>query len=178
MTHEIKPWKEISRENIFQKFGRKIEKVVFQLPNQKESEYYIKNEGPAAGVLALTEANQVILVEQFRPGPQKILLEMPGGYVGRDEKPEEAIERELLEETGYKGSIELVTTCYDDAYSTLLRYCFVAKNCVKVSEPSPREDEFVNVVLLPLEEFKAHLRSGEMTDVEVGYLTLDHLKLL
>ena len=72
----------------FQKFSRKIEKVAFEMPDGKETDFYIKKEGPAASILALTEDNKVILVKQYRPGPQEILMELPGGYVEQSEKPE------------------------------------------------------------------------------------------
>ncbi len=36
----------------------------------------------------------------------------------------------------------------------------------------------MEVVEVSLEEFRDHLRSGQLTDVELGYLALDHLKLL
>lgn len=174
----IKPWQELSREMAYQKYSRKIEKVIFKLPDGKESDFYIKKEGPAAGVLALTSDNQVILAKQYRPGPKKILLELPGGYVDPNENPQDTMSRELLEETGYQGDVKFVTICLDDAYSTMERYCFVATDCKKIKEIENGEDEFTELVLVPLEEFKKILRSGQMTDVEVGYLGLDYLGLL
>lgn len=175
---KVQKWQELSREIAFQKYSRKIEKVMFKLPDGKETDFYIKREGPAAGVLAITKNKQVILVKQYRPGPEEVLLELPGGYVDPNEKPEKTMERELLEETGYKGKVKLVTTCFDDAYSTMNRYCFVATDCEKVSEPQTGEHEFVELELLTLEDFRNLLRSGKMTDVEVGYLGLDFLNLL
>ncbi|MBU1110085.1 NUDIX hydrolase [Patescibacteria group bacterium] len=174
----IEKWEVVSREQAFKKYSRKIEKVIFKLPNGEENDYYIKNEGPAAGILALTPDNQVILAKQFRPGPNEILFELPGGYVDSEETPEQSAARELLEETGYQGSIHLVTSCFDDAYSTMNRYCFVATDCEKVSEQKLEKTEFAEVVLLPLTKFRELLRSGKMTDVEVGYLGLDYLNLL
>jgi len=173
-----KKWKEISRELVFQKFNRKIDKVMFKMPDGRESDFYIKKEGPAASILALTKDKKVILVKQYRPGPEEILLELPGGYVEKDEKPEITMARELKEETGYEGKVELVTTCFDDAYSTMNRYCFVATDCLRVGEAELEKDEFVELILLDLREFRKLLRSGKMTDIEVGYLALDHLNLL
>ncbi len=178
MATKIKKWQEISRELAFQKYSRKIEKVIFRLPDGKEADFYVKREGPAAAVLALTKDKKVILVKQYRPGPEEILLELPGGYVDPNEKPEVTMERELLEETGYKGKVQLVTTCYDDAYSTMNRYCFVATDCQKVSEPKTGDHEFIELEILSLNDFRKLLRSGKMTDVEVGYLGLDFLNLL
>jgi ADP-ribose pyrophosphatase len=178
MDDSIQEWKELSREMAFQKYSRKIEKVMFQLPNGKESDFYIKKEGPAVAVLAITKNNEVVLVRQFRPGPKTILNELPGGYIDQKETPEEAGLRELKEETGYLGKAQLVTTALDCAYSTMERSCVVVTECDKVSEPTPDENEFVETILLSLEDFRALLKSGKMTDIEIGYIGLDFLGLL
>ncbi len=117
-------WKKI-KEEPFNAGFRKFLKKTFQLPDGKIQDFDIKHESPAVCVLALSENNNVILVKQFRPGMEKILYEMPGGAVDGDEKPIDAIKRELLEETGHTGDIEFVGTSYDCAYSTMLRYIFI-----------------------------------------------------
>ena len=81
------PWKKLSHEIVFQKYSRKIEKSMFRLPNGEEKDFYIKVEGPAVAILAITKNNQVILVRQFRPGPNEIFNEIPGGYIGKEETP-------------------------------------------------------------------------------------------
>lgn len=178
MTSKINKWEKLSHEIVFQKYSRKIEKVMFRLPNREEKDFYIKLEGPAVATLAITKDSQVILVRQFRPGPNEIFNEIPGGYIGKGETLEQAAERELLEETGYRGKVRLVTTAADCAYSTMSRYCLVATECEKVAEQKLDETEFAEVVLMPLNEFRELLRSGKMTDIEVGYLGLDFLGLL
>lgn len=175
---KIEPWKEISREQIFKKYSRRIDKVIYELPSGEQTDFYIKEEGECCVVFALTSENQVILARQFRQGPNKILNEIPGGGIEKDENPEDAAARELLEETGYKGDIKFITRVYDCAYSTMHRYCFIATNCQKVQEPKDDPNEPCQTVLMPLEKFRSLLRSGEMTDVEVGYLALDYLNLL
>ncbi|MEU3198818.1 NUDIX hydrolase [Streptomyces sp. NPDC006996] len=175
---KIKAWREVSREQVFKKYSRVVDKVIFELPNSSEADFYVIAQPPAASVLALTEDNQVILVRQYRPGPKKILEELPGGFIDPDEDPLGTARREFREETGYDGEFEFIGTCLDDAYSTMERYCYVARNCVQVGEIQNTDTEQTEVVLLSLEEFRARLRSGRMTDVEVGYLGLDHLGLL
>ena len=163
---------------VFQKYSRKIEKVLFRLPSGEESDFYLKAEQNTVAIVALTKDQKVILVRQFRPGPQEILLEIPGGGIDGKETLEEAGARELLEETGYQGKIQVVTTAADCAYSTRRRTCLVATECEKVAGQKLDETEFAEVVLVSLEEFRQILQSGKNTDIGIGYLGLDFLGLL
>lgn len=113
----------------------------FLLPNGTEADFYIKAEAPAAAIFALTGDDRVILARQFRPGPKKILNELPGGYLEPGENALESISREFREETGYEGEFIEIGTCLDDVYSTLERHCFVATNCKKVGEPQDTEPQ-------------------------------------
>jgi ADP-ribose pyrophosphatase len=125
-----------------------------------------------------TKDKKVILAKQFRPGPGKVFNELPSGGIEKKESLEEAIQRELLEETGYIGKIEYVGKSYADGYSNMIHHCFVAIDCEKVAEQKLDEGEFVEVVLLSLKEFRELLRSGDMTDIQSGYMGLDFLGLL
>ncbi len=178
MAEEIEAWEEISREEIFSKYGRGMEKVVFKLPDNKEYDFYLKTETSFVCVLALTKNKEIILAKQFRPGPKKILFEMPGGAIDGNEDLIGAAERELLEETGYAGKAQFVTECILDAYSTAKRYCLVVTDCEKIAEQKLDATEFIQVDLVSLSEFRQLLRKGQMSDVEVGYLGLDFLGLL
>lgn len=65
-----------------------------------------------------------------------------------------------------------------DAHSTGVLYAFVATGCKKVGEINADDFEFIEVVELSLTEFREHLRSGQLTDIDVGYIGLDYLNLL
>ena len=183
----VKAWKEVERKVAYKKYSRTLEEVAFRLPDGTVDDYIIDTKKPAVCVLGLTKDHKVVLVRQFRPGPQAILDELPGGYVDPGEDHKVAAYREFKEETGYDGEIEFVGSCLDDAYSTMDRHCYVMRNCVKVTEPqhtmATGDDgmvlfEHAEIVLLSVEGFRKKLRSGRMTDVEVGYIGLDHLNLL
>ena len=179
MSTTVSEWEEAAREEVFRKYGRSIEKVVFRLPDGHEADFYLRNGQGSIACLALTKDNQVILVRQFRPGPKRILLELPGGGVQPGESLEEAMARELLEETGYVGNVRFVTSVLPDAYAVFRKNALVATDCEKKAEPQSEDNgEIVEAVLMPIEEFRAYLRTGQLTDVEIAYLGLDRIGLL
>ncbi len=175
---EIKKWPVVSRESIFKKYGREVERVDFELPDGSVADFYLKKEEDTVCILALTKNNEVILAKQFRPGPYEVLLELPGGGIEEGESPEVAGARELLEETGYAGKAEFVVQALDCGYSTRRRNCVAITDCEKVAEIQNTATEKTEVVLMSLSEFREHLRSGQLTDIEIGYLGLDYLGLL
>ncbi|MGB4834024.1 MAG: NUDIX domain-containing protein [Candidatus Moraniibacteriota bacterium] len=95
------------------------------------------------------------------------------------EDVESAIARELLEETGYRGNVTFITSVLPSAYATYRKNAAVVIDCEKVAEPKLEDNgEEVEALLMSLDEFRAHIRTGHMTDVEIAYLGLDYLGLL
>jgi ADP-ribose pyrophosphatase len=64
--------------------------------------YFVVELPPSATAMAITKDQQVILLEQYRHPVGEILYELPGGFIEPGEDPIKAIERELLEETGFE----------------------------------------------------------------------------
>jgi ADP-ribose pyrophosphatase len=179
MANKIKKWKELSRKVVFQKYGRKIEKVIFELPDGIKEEFYIKNEGVGVNTLALTPDNKIILFKLFRPGPNEIIYEIPGGIVEKNEMPKKAAERELLEETGFRGEVHFVVKVYKCSYSSMTKNCYAVVNCKKIREPKVNHiEKFAEIIFVSVGEFKEILKTGRLTDIDVGYLCLDYLHLL
>lgn len=61
----------------------------------------------AAVILALTDAREIVLVEQYRPPLGRRCLELPAGLIGDEDAGEAArasAERELMEETGFAAA--------------------------------------------------------------------------
>ena len=64
---------------------------------------------PAVGIVAITDDERIVLVEQFRPPVGRRVVELPAGLAGdilgqEGEPLLSAAQRELLEETGYAAS--------------------------------------------------------------------------
>jgi ADP-ribose pyrophosphatase len=170
-------WTLVDEEKI-QLRWRSILRRTYRYPDGRQDIYEIANEPQVVTILCLTPARQVVLVRQFRPGPGQVLLEMPGGAVDPGEEPTAAAARELLEETGYQGDLRYVGASLCEGYSTMLRHSFVVTAARPVQATQPQPSEFLQVIEMPLEQFRAHLRGGQLTDIDAGYLCLDYLGLL
>lgn len=150
----------------------------YRLPDGTEAEWDIFGGEKVVAVLALTGDGHVVLARQFRPGPGRILDELPGGAVEPGEDVLVAAGRELLEETGYEGELALAGSSWFASAAKTERFVAVATGARRVAAPVTDPGEFCETVLLPLADFRRHLRSGQLTDVDLGYLALDHLGLL
>lgn len=179
MTH-TKKWQEVTRKMEYKKYSHTIERRDYRMPDGEIRDYYVHIESPAVCVLALTPDNYVITVPQYRPGPNAILREIPGGNIDEGEGPIEAGHRELLEETGYAGTLlaDWVGTWEADAYTELNRNVIIVTNCKKVAEQQLEQTEFIEVELVTLPDFIAQVRTGKLTDTAGALLALDHLGLL
>ena len=119
-------------------------------------------------VLAVTPDQQVVLVRQFRFGTNTVTLEVPGGMMERGEEPETAVQRELLEESGYTASrFELLSNlCPNPALQGNRIYSFVAWDAVPTQPGAlhgmPQELEETEVVLWPRARLAELLDEGSV----------------
>uniref|UniRef100_A0A673NIQ9 ADP-sugar pyrophosphatase n=1 Tax=Sinocyclocheilus rhinocerous TaxID=307959 RepID=A0A673NIQ9_9TELE len=100
----------------------------------------------------------VVMVKQFRPPMGCNTLEFPAGLIDDNETVETAALRELKEETGYKGEVVGITpvTCLDPGLSNCTtQMVMVHINGDDLENINPTQQlEFVEVFLLPLDEFQ------------------------
>jgi ADP-ribose pyrophosphatase len=148
------------------------------MPDGTEADWDVIEGPDIVAVVALTTEDDVILVREYRQGPAQVLHELPGGIVDPGESPAEAAARELLEETGYAGDLTLFGYCWRSSAEVRRQWLAVATDCRKVAEPAPGEHEFLEVVLMDMDGFRRHLRSGMLTDSGAAYRGLDHLNRL
>ncbi|MGH8970003.1 MAG: NUDIX hydrolase [Actinomycetes bacterium] len=153
----------------------------YRMPDGSVSDWDIHVVGfTTVAVLAVTARGDVVLARQFRPGPGKVVHDLPGGIVDPGESLAGAALRELREETGWAAEhAEVVGSCWAFGASTWRRHVAVARDCRLVGEPTSwGGDEYCEPVVVPLAGFRRLLRGGDTTDADLGYLALDAAGLL
>lgn len=172
--------KVLSEELIFKGHVIEVVNETVKLPNGEQSNREIVHHHGAVGILAITDEEKIVLVNQWRAPIRKTSLEIPAGKIdGDDHNLIETATRELNEETRYEAKhlAEIYgfhsALGFADEYLTL----FYATGLENVDNELPQDiDEFLNVVELTFNEVQAKIKSGEITDVKT-ILAVNHWEI-
>ena len=137
----------------------------FRLPSGREiADYWISEYPPWVNVVAVTEADQVVMIRQYRPGLGDVHYEIPAGVVDQGEDTEAAARRELSEETGYGGGRWSVLTLLsaNPALQNNITTTYLAEGVVPLGPAQPEATEDLRVHLVPLAEIPALIDGGDM----------------
>jgi len=116
-------------------------------------------------VIALDAQDRIVLVRQYRHPTGEELLETPAGSVDPGETAEEAVNRELAEETGFcaREVVPLGAFFLAPGWATEFMHVYLARDLYE-SHAEPDADERIEVVCLPVAEWEARIRRGEIRD--------------
>jgi mutator protein MutT len=115
-------------------------------------ELYLNVAAAAAGVIVDEQGRMVVLVRGKEPGKGK--WDLPGGFVDPGETAEEALRREVREETG----LEVTAMSYLGSWTNVYEYGGVRYRTLDlgficettdVARARPREDEVAETLFLP-----------------------------
>jgi ADP-ribose pyrophosphatase len=132
----------------------------------------------AAVLVALTDDDRILLIEQPRPAVGGIAVELPAGLIGdlaptSRESPLESARRELLEETGHDAAhvIPLVTGAPTVGMASERVHFFLATGLRKVTDQLGDDHERITLHAVPVDEADAWIRGrialGRVVDLKV-----------
>lgn len=160
----------LEREKKYSAHVFEVYSLKAELPNGKRRTYDLVTHVPAVVIVPVTDAGEILFVEQFRMGANAAILELPAGILNGDGGSEDALEgarRECREETGYDAAtIERIGGIYmTPGYCTEYIHVYLARGLKK--SPLPQDDdEFLNLVALPIDEAYRRAEMGEMNDAK------------
>ena len=155
-TNKMK-WEKLSSKYLVKEQWATLRVDTCRMPNGTLiDDYYVLEYPGWVNAVALTEDNQVILIKQYRHAAEEVILELPGGCIDPGENPEQAIIRELLEETGFQfESIERLCTLYaNPSTSGNITTSYLAKGGKKVQDQHLDGREEIEVLNVDLDELK------------------------
>lgn len=130
-----------------------------------ESDFFLLDTPDWVNIVALTDDDELVLVEQFRHGVERLTLEIAGGMVDPGETPREAAERELREETGYVAREwkQIGVIDPNPAIQNNRTYTFLALGAEPREEPSFDATEQCRTVLAPWSDTPRLVAEGRIT---------------
>jgi ADP-ribose pyrophosphatase len=159
-------WKTLSTEYLFKETWFTIRKDTCQSPEGKIiSPYYVYEFPTWVTAVALTEDGRIILERQYRHALDQTNYEIPGGCVDdTDANLEDAIRRELLEETGYQFSnLEyLGKTSSNPSTNNNWMHIFMATGGIVLQEQQLDHNEEIEVHLFSINAVKQLLKENKI----------------
>ena len=132
----------------------------------------------AVGILAITDDEKIILIEQFRIPMQCPVIEIPAGLVG--DEPEFAGEsladtaaRELHEETGFTATsiTPLISSPTSAGMTSEITHLFLATGLQQQGTGGGVAEEFILVHQVPLNDLRSWLetqqQNGKLIDFKI-----------
>ncbi|MBD8003474.1 NUDIX hydrolase [Bacillus norwichensis] len=164
--------KTVNTEPIFEGKIISVQVDEVELPNGELAKREIVRHPGAVGLIALTDENKIVMVEQYRKPLERSLLEIPAGKLEPGEEPAVTAERELEEETGYRaGKMEYISSFYTSpGFANEIIHLYLATELEKVENPADGdEDEFIELMELSLEEALECIKNERIYDAKTVF---------
>ncbi|MCC6151175.1 MAG: NUDIX hydrolase [Planctomycetes bacterium] len=165
----------LNREELLQARNFKVARITIQNDEGKEIKRELIEHPGAACILPMIDDDTVLMVEQWRIGARKSLLEIPAGTLDHGEDPMACAARELEEETGYKaGKLEHLFTMFPSpGILDEKMFIFMARDLTR-TQTNFDEDEQIITRPMSFRDLRIQLKANNIKDgktiAALGYL--------
>jgi ADP-ribose pyrophosphatase len=159
------PWKTLSSSEIYRNKWLQLREDQVELPDGRKSIYGVVTCGDCVGVLPFIDPKTVLLIKQYRYVAKRVTWEMPTGGVHPGESIEEAAQRELGEEVGYRAGRLTWVSSYHTSKSVMdeTAHLFIGEDLAEVKLDLD-ETEFIQAQPFPFERVVQMVLAGEILD--------------
>ncbi len=159
------PWKRQTTRTVYENRWIRVEEDTVLVPNGHETVYGVVRCADAVGVLPFVDDDNVLLVQQYRYVAGHATWEMPTGGRNPDESLEQAAQRELGEEAGYRaGDLSFLTTFHTSkSVVDETAHLYVAHD-LAVANERPDDTELFRRHVWSFDDVVDMVTTGEITD--------------
>ena len=159
----VKPWRILDSRYLIRDPWLKLRADRCQLPSGVLIEpYYVQESPDWVQVVAFDAMDDILTVKQYRHAAGVVCTELPGGTIEDGEVPEQAMRRELLEETGCTADrlVQIGTLYPNPARDHNRLHVFVATGTHPVQEQQLEATEMLEWTFLSLTQVLSLIDCG------------------
>ncbi|MEW5851857.1 MAG: NUDIX hydrolase [Myxococcota bacterium] len=161
-----KPWKTLSTREVYRNKWMRLREDLAEMPDGRTTIYGVCEFGSCVGVLPFVDRDHVVLVRQYRYVQREdFRWEMPTGGVKPGESLEEAAQRELMEEAGYRAGrlTHLSSFLTSKSICDETAHLYLGEQLTQASAP-PDDTEFLEVQTFPFQDVLRMVERSEIRD--------------
>lgn len=165
----MKKWLLKNSKPIFTSKYISLKENTYELPDGSVCDDYYLIDRPDYVLILAEDKDGSILVEQnYRPGPDDFVLELPAGWIDKDESPQEAAIRELKEETGWEGHATYLGSFHlAPSFSAIKGHVVHINQLKKVSDPEINSLETPDAFFMKKDELKKYILDKSIKEIGI-----------